>query len=271
MSTISIFGCGWLGLPLAKHLISQQHRVIGSTTTTAKLEQLQRAGIEAHQLKLTPNSGDQIKPLLNADIAIVTLPPSYIEGESQYYLRLLQNLTAAIAASPIKQVIFTATTSIYPQNNTEVRETDAVRIESPFSDTPWMDLEQAFTAHGQFETTIVRFAGLIGGSYQPGHYFSGRELKGADDPVNMIHRDDCIGIISAIIEQNAWGQAFNASAPIHPTRRELYSKSCQMAGIDSPKFSTEPKPYRIVNCDKLVTTLGYRFVRPDPVQALGID
>ena len=32
-TTVAILGCGWLGLPLAKHLLAQGHRVLGTTTS----------------------------------------------------------------------------------------------------------------------------------------------------------------------------------------------------------------------------------------------
>ncbi|RYE24983.1 MAG: SDR family NAD(P)-dependent oxidoreductase, partial [Sphingobacteriaceae bacterium] len=43
---ISILGCGWLGLPLAKLLVAKGWQVKGSTTTFEKLNLLQEAGIE---------------------------------------------------------------------------------------------------------------------------------------------------------------------------------------------------------------------------------
>ena len=269
MATISIIGCGWLGLPLGQHLAKLGHTVKGSTTTESKLNTLTQAGIEAHPLALNLHSDQELTPLLQADIAIITVPPRTQEGEPQYYLRLLQNLANKLADSPVQQVLFTGATSVYPQDNHEVTEKDAQRIESPFSDTPWLDIEEVFTKATGFDATIVRFSGLIGGSYQPGRYFSGKPLGGASDPVNMIHRDDCIGVISAIIEQGAWGDAFNASACEHPSRRELYSASCDMAGIPRPEFADTPKPYRIVNCDKLKQQLGYQFKYPNPLNALG--
>ena len=108
----------------------------------------------------------------------------------------------------------------------------------------------------------------MGGDYQPGRYFSGRELGGADDPVNMIHREDCLRISEAIIKQDVFGETFNASADEHPTRRALYTRSCALMGIEPPIFKDEPRPYRIVNCDKLKQQLGYQFVYPDPLEAL---
>ena len=37
---ISILGCGWLGLPLAKELLDRSFEVKGSTTSSNKLDQL---------------------------------------------------------------------------------------------------------------------------------------------------------------------------------------------------------------------------------------
>ena len=49
---ISILGCGWLGLPLAKSLLSKGYEVKGSTTSESKLEVLKNAGISPFQIQL---------------------------------------------------------------------------------------------------------------------------------------------------------------------------------------------------------------------------
>lgn len=51
--TIGILGCGWLGKPLAEHLLAEGYRVKGSTTTPEKKEILLDAGIEAFKVTLT--------------------------------------------------------------------------------------------------------------------------------------------------------------------------------------------------------------------------
>ena len=45
MTKISILGCGWLGFPLAKALLSKGLSVKGSTTSSEKLATLEKAGI----------------------------------------------------------------------------------------------------------------------------------------------------------------------------------------------------------------------------------
>ena len=52
---ISILGCGWLGLPLAKSLLSKSYEVKGSTTSESKIDLLKNAGISPFQIQLEEN------------------------------------------------------------------------------------------------------------------------------------------------------------------------------------------------------------------------
>ena len=53
MTQISILGCGWLGLPLAKALLENGFLVKGSTTSVGKLSVLENLGIQAFQIELS--------------------------------------------------------------------------------------------------------------------------------------------------------------------------------------------------------------------------
>ena len=56
MRTITIFGCGWLGFPLAQQLVQAGFRIKGSTTTPAKIPQLTKAGVAGFLLELNSQS-----------------------------------------------------------------------------------------------------------------------------------------------------------------------------------------------------------------------
>ena len=267
--TISILGCGWLGLPLGERLVKAGYQVKGTTTREEKIDDIRSAGMTPAVVRFTPEVEGDLSDILDTDILFINIPPGKGDGQPRFYFRLINNLIPLIEQAGIRKVIFIGATSIYPQENKPVTEKDAIHINSPHSDTAWLDIETLFTDNPNFATTILRFSGLMGGRYQPGRYFSGKELGGADDPVNLIHQEDCIGIIEAIIEQDVFGEVFNASADKHPTRRELYTRSCEVLGIEPPIFKAEPRPYRLVNCDKLKQQLGYQFVYPDPMEALG--
>ena len=265
---ISILGCGWLGLPLGVHLHSCGYAVKGSTTQEEKQTTLMSAGIQPYVLRLTPEPKGDIQSFLDTDILIVNVPPGKGDGQPNYYLRAMKALISEIEKSRVNKVLFISTTSVYPQHNTTVIEEDAIHIKSRFSDTIWLDVEELFTQHKQFTSTVLRFSGLIGGNYQPGRHACGKELAGAESPTNMIHRKDCLQIIEQIISKNVFGEVFNASADLHPTRRQLYNQSCKVLDVEPPIFNNEPSPYRIVNSDKLKKALNYRFSFPDPLDAL---
>jgi 3-hydroxyisobutyrate dehydrogenase-like beta-hydroxyacid dehydrogenase len=53
MTQISILGCGWLGLPLAKALLENGFAVKGSTTSQEKLSVLENSGIQPFLIALS--------------------------------------------------------------------------------------------------------------------------------------------------------------------------------------------------------------------------
>ena len=87
-------------------------------------------------------------------------------------------------------------------------------------------------------------------------------------PVNLIHRDDCVNIITQILEQNIWGETFNASCPRYPNKKEFYTKAAKISELPPPVFSEESENYKLVNSDKLIKALGYKFMYNSPMDYL---
>ena len=264
--TISIVGYGRVGLPLGRALKERGYSVTGTVTSDEKCQKLQAEGLPASVLRFTPESEGDTKAAFSSDILVVTVPPSMNPEVS--FQTMMDNIAEEAVKGGVKKVLMISATSVYQQTGEEVREEDATHEASPFLGTSWLKIEEAFTQRIEFTTTVVRFSGLMGGDTNPGKYFAGRELKGANVPVNMIHIDDCVEIMAQIIEQDVWGEAFNASADEYPTKQDFYTKACTLAGIELPTFIDEAVPYRLVNCDKLKSRLGYTFKYPDPMQGL---
>jgi len=87
--------------------------------------------------------------------------------------------------------------------------------------------------------------------------------------VNLIHLDDCVEIISKIIEHNVTGEIFNVVSDAHPLKRELYTKAASLMGVEAPKFSVYNTTFRkIVSNAKLKKRLNYKFKYPDPQKYL---
>jgi hypothetical protein len=83
-------------------------------------------------------------------------------------------------------------------------------------------------------------------------------------PINLIHQEDCIGIISEILKQvqhdKVWNETFNAVAPNHPTRKNYYTEKAKQFHLIAPLFNeNETNIGKIVSSEKLEKFLGYKF------------
>lgn len=264
--TVSIIGCGNIGLPLAKLLIKDGFFVKGSTTRNSRLPMLKKAGIQAFLINLNHDDSNRLlSDLIHADIVVITFPPSSTQKSSKSYEKQLQLISQKLQASGIQKLIFTSSTDVYPQKNDWVNEQDAAIIKPRFTQIPVLTLEQTFTEQKSFKTTILRFAGLMGPDYRSSFHLAGRDLKGADDLINMVHQEDCVAVMHKIIKNGIWGETYNVVADLHPTKREYYNQLCDLQGLARPIYIKGESNYRIVSNDKLKQALNYQFIYPDPL------
>lgn len=259
MKSISILGCGWLGLPLGKHLASLGFLVKGSTTRKAKLVDLEAAGILPFHLNFDPDPKGDCEGFFSSDILIVNLPPRNKDGIPDFHQSQLKEIVKA-AQSRVENILFISSTAVYPANNQLVTEADAETSCLTRGGIPLLDMENLFVKNGHFKTTVMRFGGLYGPDRHPGKFLAGKKnVAGADNPVNMIHLDDCIGIISRILEQDIWGDVFNASAPSEETRKSFYQRAAKALNVEPPEFNSEPSPFKKVSSARLIEKTGYQF------------
>jgi nucleoside-diphosphate-sugar epimerase len=262
---VSILGCGWLGLPLAQYLINQGHEVKGSTTSPKKLKLLEEHNIQSFLIKLTPEieQPEKIQPFWNSEVLVINIPPGRRrKNVIAFHTAQINAVNNAIQGSSIKFVVFISSTSVYPKSPGLVTEKNVIPGKAKRSSgNALLEAEQILTQNRSFKTTIVRFGGLIGYDRNPVKYLSRKkELRRANAPVNLIHRDDCIKIISCIIENNITGEIFNAVHDDHPTREEYYTKAAEEQNMEIPKFKKDEKNgSKIVSNKKLKSILNYNF------------
>ena len=278
MKKISILGCGWLGLPLAKSLISKGFSIKGSTTSEEKLSVLKEAGIEPFLISIKSNKvvGEVSKFLADSDILIIDIPPNLRQGNTESFIEKMQQSIPFLEQSTIKKIIFVSSTSVYSgisldcaddensiarENQFKVTE-ESIAIPENESGTQLLASEKILFANKNFETTAVRFGGLIGKDRNPTLFLAGRKnIENADAPINFIHQIDCIGIIEKIIETNAWNQIFNGVAPFHPSRKNYYTQKAFELGLEIPEFDESKSSFgKIVSSEKVQTVLDYEFV-----------
>jgi len=244
--TVSVLGCGWLGFPLGRQLLSLGYRVKGSTRSIRKINAMSEAGIEPFIVDIG-HIDRNLDDLLQSNILIVDITSK----ETDHFRKLL----AAIERSPIEKVLFVSSTSVYPAGNKIVSEDSATES----SLNPLLEIEELFIKSRKIKTTVVRFAGLFGYDRKPGNFFrSGKIVSDPEAFVNMIHRDDCIALLTTILQQDVWDEVFNACADAHPTKREFYTKAATDIGTLPPEFSKHSSsPFKIVSNNKMKEQLGF--------------
>lgn len=268
MKKIAIVGLGWVGLPLARHLVSAGYEVIGSTTSAAKLAQIRSEGIEVIQFELAPfPCGEGFAALFKADILVVMIPPRSRSQEAEFYLEQLKFLRDLINQSPIQQVLFVSSTGIYPDLVRELPYDETFDLSIKNAGNPiLLKAEQRMDIERMFQLTHLRFGGLMGADRMPGKYFAGKEQVAGHTRVNFIHQQDAVSMLAWIIEKGLWDQVYNGVAPVHALRKEIYERNHLEYGMLLPasyQIATS-KLDRLISSQKISET-GFEFVYPDPL------
>lgn len=248
MNNVSILGCGWLGKKLAVQLVKKGIIVKGSTTTQKKLLELKALKIDSYLVDI---SKDELPAdFFNTEVLLISITSKNI-GD-------FKRLISKIEQSSVAKVIFISSTSVYPNLNKVMTEKDETLNSS------LVEVENLFKNNDCFQTTILRFAGLFGGNRHPGNWFADKKIPQPNGYVNMIHREDCINIIQQIMQQNIFGQVFNACSNHHPTRKEFYINAKKTLGKPIPEFDdSKPLEYKIISSKKLRKVVGYEFLHDD--------
>jgi nucleoside-diphosphate-sugar epimerase len=269
MNKVSIIGLGWIGEPLAFHLLELGFQVLGSTTSAEKQENLAQKGLQAFRFSLNPHpEGVGFNALFQSEILVVNIPPRTRSGNGEFHLEQIKYLRGLLANSSVKKVIFVSSTGIYPEFPTSDKYSERFPLtpENTGNDTLF-SAEHLIDRDRNYDLTVVRFGGLMGDDRIPGKYFSGKENVAGHTRVNFIHRKDAVGILAWVIERELWNETFNGVAPIHPLRRQIYEKNALDLGIAPPaSYQNEPEGKdRLIDSGKILRT-GFEFEFPDPLE-----
>lgn len=245
---ISIYGCGWLGAPLAKHLKTKNHELKVTAQSQSSVSKLKSQGYQVFQSSIN-ELNNLASDFFACDLLIIAVPHKVVAD--------FIDLKKQIEKAKISKVIYISSTSVYQNNNDFVNEQNGpLNPESKI-----LQVEQALTSHN-YKLTTVRFAGLIGPNRDPAQFFikSGRAIGQPNATVNLIHLDDCIGIISKIIELNKYGEIYNGCHPDHPLKKDFYHNAALKSGNKPPALANPDKIlFKTVDGSKVTRDLNYTY------------
>ncbi|OUT97627.1 MAG: hypothetical protein CBB92_07950 [Flammeovirgaceae bacterium TMED32] len=239
---ISILGCGWLGLPLARQLVQQGHQIKGSTTSQQKMKFMKSIGIAPYLIKLTEKEPQWVD-FLQTDVLVIVIPLKEIEP----FEDLIKTLPSTV------KVIYTSSTAVYLPSEEPINEKGALDTQHPL-----LAIEQVIR-NSENPSTIIRLAGLFDQRRHPGRWFTNKVLNNPNGPVNLVHLNDCLGIIEKIITHQVWDEVFNACANEHPSRKDFYSRTSRALGSPPPQINEQKNSIKIIDNQWIKKKLDFSF------------
>lgn len=275
---VLIVGCGYVGLPLGAALVGQGHEVFGLRRSATGGEALTAVGIKALAADVTdPASLAALPGPFDWVINCVSSTKGGADEYRQIYLQGTRNLLAWLKTAPPKKYLYTSSTSVYGQTDglpvkesspvTPANETSQVLVET---EAVLMDAAR----DERFPAVILRVAGIYGP--ERGHLFHQylkNEARIAGDGlriINMIHRDDLVGVIIAALKNGRPGEVYNAVDDEPVTQLYFLRWLSETLGKWMPPQATEGEnaqrkrglTNKKVQNRRLKMEIGYQFKYP---------
>lgn len=263
VSRVSILGAGWLGWPLARHLKKAGFVLKTSTTTPEKLPLLQAESLNPCLLSVAEGQVQASDPtFFDTDLIILNIPPSRRRPDVEtWYPTQIQAIVEKARQQGVNKILFIGSTSVYGDVNTEVTEAAIPQPDTASARALLQAETLVKTYYPETASSILRMSGLIGGARKAGRFFAGKkDVPEGNAPVNLVHLEDCIGVIEAIIKQEAWGKLYNVCADDHPRKADFYTAQAIREGFEPPIFLPDATPrFKVVSNELLRRELNYDF------------
>jgi nucleoside-diphosphate-sugar epimerase len=210
-------GCGYVGFPLGIELVNRGPAVFGLRRSADAAPAMAAVGIRPLAGDIT-KEGDLAKLPAGYDWVVncVSSAKGGVEEYRAVYLQGTRNLITWLAPSAPKKFVYTSSTSVYGQNDGSL-VTESSPTE-PLAETAEVLLEaeqvlREAARDQKFPAVVLRLAGIYGperGYWLKQYLKNEARIEGKGDRIlNMIHRDDAIGVIMAALERGRPGEVYN--------------------------------------------------------------
>jgi len=275
---VLIVGCGYVGLPLGAELVKQGHEVFGVRRTSAGEAELKKAGIQPLVADITkPGELATLPKPFDWVVNCVSSSKGGVEDYRNAYFNGTRNLIEWLSSTPPKKLVYTSSTSVYGQTDgSPVKETSpvepAIETGKVLVETERLLLDAA--QQKKFPAVILRVAGIYGP--ERGHFFlqylkNEAKIEGNGERIlNMIHRDDLVGVIIATLKNGRPGEIYNAVDDEPVAQIHFFRWLSEALGKWMPPFATEAETAerkrgltnKKVQNRRLKMELGYQFKYP---------
>lgn len=257
MSSLGILGCGWLGIPLGKHLQTLNYNIKGSCRSEEGTSNLNNNGIKGYRVILGENQTTGIKLFIEKlETLIVSVPPGRKLKEG-VYVRMIKTLLENIESTPLKRIIFLSSTSVYGSSEGVYNESSAVNPETPSAKA--LHSCEKLIINSSLPSIIVRLGGLIGEDRNPIFQLQGKTIGNPMGCINFIHQEDAVNGITNLVLNSRLDGIFNLVSPHHPLRKEYYNHSALNFSLSTPKYTSDSAVVRIIKASKIIELTSFRY------------
>ncbi|MFA6960303.1 MAG: NAD-dependent epimerase/dehydratase family protein [Opitutaceae bacterium] len=271
-----VFGAGYVGGLVARQGLARGLRVTALTRNEDKARALAEAGIEVIVDDLA-GSGWHTRLPEGADFVLncVSSGGGGPAGYRHSYVEGMKSILTWSAGVPVGTMIYTSSTSVYPQGDGVRVDEEASVAETRSVGSPLVEAEDLLLGRTGGRNFVLRLAGIYG----PGRHYlvdqlcdgSGEVAGRGEFRLNLIHRDDIAGAVWAAFDApgEVTGGVFNVADDGAAPKVEITAWLAMKLGMPRPRFTGEPAsgrrrvtPDRVIANDKIKRVLGWRPVYP---------
>ncbi len=269
---IGICGAGWLGLPLALHLKNQGHSIVATKRQLVDAELLSSKGITGVPFTIADSlSSKTLSGLFASQVICLNIAPGRKSLDPKQYVSDMCNFIDHAHKCGVKNLIFISTSAVYGEDTRTVYEYSSI---APVTESAkaHIAIERHLNQVYGKDSCILRLSGLVGENRHPARTLAGKKaMENGQRKVNLIHQDDVVRAITAVIDKVTYGLTLHLAAPHHPSRQEYYQAAANILELAPPEFTPVKDANKVgkqINCDLTLETLDISLSYPSPMDMI---
>ena len=260
--SVIIFGCGYLGTALAKHLLNQGVRVAALTRNAEKAAYLRKmvaelrtgykqAAIEVIEGDLDSNDWHgRVEGRYEAAVNCVSSAGGGLAGYQKSYVDGQRSILEWSKSQSIRSYIYTSSTSVYPQDDGVLIDESADTSGAPATGQLLLKSEAMLAKSDIFpKWYVLRLAGIYG----EGRHFLLNQIRQAKGEIpgsgeyalNMIHLEDIISAICAALCGEAASDVYNITDDAPTIKAEVMAYLAEAMELPKPVFNPKKVSERL--------------------------
>jgi nucleoside-diphosphate-sugar epimerase len=247
----------------------QNVSVLATSSQLKNVKKLNEQGIKAQQLVL-PATMSKLSQhdVFTQQCLVIAITPKFKQGQGDYAVKVAQLVDAAEQRGIVKRIVLLSSTAVYHGLAGIVDESSTLDLAGSTAQDKVQILHEAEQSVLNFYNlgNVLRLAGLVGPERHPGKFIlANRTLKNVMAPVNLIHQQDAVGLISSLLTSVSSKGIFNGVSDTHVTKLQYYQAAAKAIDQVLPSFFSDNMltPDRIVSGTKAKQQLDYSFIYPD--------